>query len=312
MKRRGLLISILLIFSITGFGQQINVLKTVTIPTGNSDFMAPRFSPDGSKVLFTQSGFRGLWLYDLSDKSIMQLNDYQGAGYEAEFTPDGKQVIFKIDEYSGMKKYSSLAVQPFNDKNITYIVRKIRHLSNVRWVNNHTAVYREGNEIKAYNVARNESAKSNSITAPYAFIENNKLVVYRDGKRKTLQPLGEKGHYIWLSLSPDKSRLLFTVTGKGTFVTDLEGNVLADLGYANAPKWSPDGKWIVYMVDEDDGHTMTASDIWAVSSDEQKRFQLTKTADKIEMYPCWSPAMDKIAFDTFDGKIVYLEIEISN
>jgi hypothetical protein len=30
------------------------------------------------------------------------------------------------------------------------------------------------------------------------------------------------------------------------------------------------------------------------------------------MHPAWSPSMDKIAFDTVDGRIGYLTIEISD
>ncbi|MFH1214564.1 MAG: hypothetical protein V1681_10770, partial [Candidatus Neomarinimicrobiota bacterium] len=66
------------------------------------------------------------------------------------------------------------------------------------------------------------------------------------------------------------------------------------------------------MVDEDDGHTMTASDIWAVTSDGVSKIQLTKTAEDIEMYPNWAPAMDKIVYETFGGKIVFINIEIAD
>ncbi|MBL7067648.1 MAG: PD40 domain-containing protein, partial [Candidatus Marinimicrobia bacterium] len=103
---------------------------------------------------------------------------------------------------------------------------------------------------------------------------------------------------------------LFTLAGAGTFITDLEGKIQAQLGIANAPKWSPDGKWIVYMVDEDDGHVITASDIWAVSADGKTRIQLTKTSEIHEMYPAWSPLMDKIVFDTNSGKIIIMNISV--
>ncbi|MCK4295874.1 MAG: PD40 domain-containing protein, partial [Candidatus Marinimicrobia bacterium] len=122
--------------------------------------------------------------------------------------------------------------------------------------------------------------------------------------------LGE-GQYIWLSISPDKSKLLFTLAGRGTFITDLNGNALIELGYANAPMWSPDGNWVVYMVDEDDGYRITASDIYAVSSDGKEKVQLTNTQNTIEMHPNWSPSMDKIVFDTIEGNIMLIEVKIA-
>jgi Tol biopolymer transport system component len=146
---------------------------------------------------------------------------------------------------------------------------------------------------------------------PVVYIEDQKIAIILDNQKKLLTPLGE-GNYIWPSLSPDKTRLLFTFAGRGTFVADLAGNVLAELGIARAPEWSPDGNWVVCMVDVDDGHVITASDIWVVSADGKRRIQLTETEDLIEMHPAWSPSMDKIAFDTVDGRIGYLTIEISD
>jgi len=309
MKRIRYFISVLLIFSATGFGQQIKVLETVAITTENRDFTSPQFSPDGSKILFTQSGFRGLWLYDLSDKSIIQLNDHPGAGYEPVFTRDGRQIIFRVDEYRGMKKYSALAIQTIGAKKVDYIVKNVRFLSPATRLENESIIYRKDKDIKAYNMNRKESIQSGGIDETFAYIEGQKIVLHKNGDRKELAPLGD-GNYIWLSLSPDNSRLLFTLAGAGTFITDLEGKIQAQLGIANAPKWSPDGKWIVYMVDEDDGHVITASDIWAVSADGKTRIQLTKTSEIHEMYPAWSPLMDKIVFDTNSGKIIIMNISV--
>jgi len=309
MRRILLLIVIVLLIS-TASGQQIEVTNTVLLPVGDVSFAAPRFNPDGTKLLFTQSGYKGLWLYGLEQKSLEQINDYTGAGYEPIFSADGRQIIFRIDDYSKRKKYSSLAIQTLPDRTVEYIVKNIRDLSPPKYLNGQTLIYRSNKSVRLYDPSRKEYLKSDIIDDIYAYIDYQQIVVITNGKTTVLTPLG-KGNYIWLSLSPDKSRLLFKLVGSGTYITDPEGNVLVELGMANAPKWSPDGNWIVYMRDEDDGHKMTASEIWAVSGDGLNHFQLTKTDDRIEMYPCWSPDMNKIAFDTDDGRIGYLEINIS-
>ncbi len=310
MKHIRLLISVLLIFSATGFGQQINVLETVAITAGNRDFTSPQFSPDGSKILFTRSGLRGLWLYDLSDKSIMQLNDHPGAGYEPVFTKDGRRIIFRVDEYIKMRKYSALAIQTIGDKKIEYLSEKMRFLSPALSLNGNRVAAVADKEVRTFSIDKKESAQSVGLQEPVTYIEDQKIALVKDGRKAILAPFGD-GNYIWSSLSSDKTRLLFTFAGRGTFIADLSGNIISELGIARAPKWSPDGKWVVYMLDEDDGHVVTASDIWAVSADGKTRIQLTKTKDIKEMYPAWSPSMDKIAFDTVDGRIGYLTIEIS-
>ncbi len=310
MKRIRFLISVLLIFSATGFGQQINVPETVAITAGNRDFTSPQFSPDGSKILFTQSGFRGLWLYDLSDKSSTQLNDHIGAGYEPVFTKDSRRIIFRVDEYIKMRKYSALAIQTIGGKKIEYLSEKMRYLSPALGLSDNRVAAIADKEARTFSIDKKESALAASIQEPITYIEDQKIALVKDGKKAILAPFGE-GNYIRPSLSPDKTGLLFTFVGRGTFISDLSGNINAELGIARSPKWSPDGKWVVYMLDEDDGHVITASDIWVVTADVKTRIQLTKTNEIKEMYPDWSTLMDKIAFNTVDGKIGYLTIEIS-
>ena len=77
------------IFLGSALGQQIDVLKTVIVSDGQTQrFTSPQFSPNGSKILFSEAGFKGLWLYDVNLKIIAQINDLPGAGYEPVFTQD--------------------------------------------------------------------------------------------------------------------------------------------------------------------------------------------------------------------------------
>jgi len=141
------------------------------------------------------------------------------------------------------------------------------------------------------------------------YIENRKIVLIKDGEKNLLEPFG-KGIYIWPSLSPDGTKLLFTKGGKGTYISDLQGNILQEIGYANAPKWSTDGNWLVYMKDHDDGTDFTASDIFVYSVKDKKEYRITATDDRIEMYPSWNEEMTKIVFETTIGIIYIAEIEI--
>ena len=139
---------------------------------------------------------------------------------------------------------------------------------------------------------------------------NSNLVLYEDGNTVTLN-LSEESRYLWASLSPDQSKILFTKAGEGTFISDLQGNILLELGNANAPHWSPDGNWIVYMDDKDNGYYYTASEIFVVSADGSKKYQITDTDHEIEMYPQWAPDMNGLIFHTITGiiKIAHLEVE---
>jgi Tol biopolymer transport system component len=123
-----------------------------------------------------------------------------------------------------------------------------------------------------------------------------------------LAPLGE-GNYIWPSVSPDGTKLLFTRAGKGTYFYDLQGNILANLGHANAPQWSPDGKWILFMKDYDNGTDVKSSDIFAYNLLNSQTTQLSDTKDIHEMYPQWSSDGQKVIFNSADGKIFLMELK---
>jgi Tol biopolymer transport system component len=257
--------------------QNINVLGTVIVSDGNDhNFTAPQFSPDGGKILFSEAGFKGLWLYDISKKSLNQLNDLTETGYEPVFSPDGQKIYFRTDNYIEYKRYSSLAMQTIDDKQVDYLAKDVRRLSTPALIDKQTVVYRQDKSLNAVNTGSKEKMLVKNVTDTYGFTEDQKIVLVSNGVRKEMTPVG-KGNYIWLSLAPDKTKMLFTVAGGGTFISDLNGNILVKLGKANAPKWSPDGNWILYMVDKDDGHTMTASDIWAVTTDGVTKVQLTNT-----------------------------------
>lgn len=299
------------------FSQTIEVVKNEQILPDKKQFMAhPKFSPDGNKILLSSAKYKGLWLYDLKDKRLENLNTKNGAGYKAHFSADGSKVLFRYNSYKNRRKHSTLAIQNIDNNEIQSLVQEKRKLSPPHFTNEASILFNLKGKKQVFDLAENQvreiSALSKPVSSePVAYTENSELFVIKNGEEEVLNPLGE-GHYIWGSISPEKERILFTLAGKGTYISDLDGNIIAELGYLNAPRWSPDGKWVVGMQDRDNGERITESDIVVVTANGQKTFKLTDTKDKIEMYPAWSPTENKLAFNTLDGKIEILQIQINN
>ena len=66
--------------------------------------------------------------------------------------------------------------------------------------------------------------------------ENLDLNLYRNGEKVVLKPHGD-ANYIWSSLSPDQTMILFN-TKYGTAICDLNGNEIINLGQDfDAPVW---------------------------------------------------------------------------
>ena len=312
MKKLLLTIIVLLTCSIMAIGQTISVLETKNITNiSEGEFYHPKFSPDGSKIFFTQANYKGIYFVNLDDNTLIQLNNEVGAGYEFNFSQNNL-IYYRTDSYVNGRKYSSLKSIDVITKAVQLIVADKRFLSTPQYLGNNTISYTVNNKLQSF-AQKNVKYKTQltSETKPYVEIENCKIAVDISGSKNILTPAGN-GNYIWPSVAPDNSKLLFTVAGKGTYVSDLNGNILSDLGYANYPRWSPDGKWISYMVDKDNGLTVTSSDIYITSADGEKKFQITDTKDVFEMYPDWSPKGDQLVLNSYDGKIILIKLKIEN
>ena len=122
-----------------------------------------------------------------------------------------------------------------------------------------------------------------------------------------LDPL--KGQYIWPRLSPDAGHLVAVEMDRGAFVYSFADSKFQLIGKCNSPAWSSDGKWIIGMDDRDDGHSIYASDIIAVSPDGKTKVTLTDTFDAIALNPSSSPVEYKVVYNTADGKIFILTFE---
>jgi hypothetical protein len=103
--------------------------------------------------------------------------------------------------------------------------------------------------------------------------------------------------YFAPSLSPDGKLVVFTGLSTGIHVARVVdgGEVFADEG--TNPSWSPDGRFIAYDRTRDDGHVLTAGDVFIVSVGDWRKADLTGTADRIELRPVFSPGGRRISFE---------------
>jgi len=296
-----------IIFSLcfTIYGQQISIKEIETVETVNNAFY-PIFSPDGNKIYYTSYNYTGLWTYNLNNEKSEKLNSHSGAGFSPVFTKDGKNIVYRKEVFENRRKYSSIVAFNLETKTESVLEEQNRYLTRPIRTTTGDIVYKKKNKFFAYD--QQLKNKTNSFSGKLIDLNNSNLVVYEDDNPITLN-FSNENQYLWASLSPDQTKILFTKAGIGTYVSDLQGNTLVELGYANAPVWSQDGMWIAYMVDKDDGHQITSSDIFVVSQDGSKKFQITKSDNEIEMYPQWDPEGTKLVFHTNSGKIQIAHFE---
>ena len=131
------------------------------------------------------------------------------------------------------------------------------------------------------------------------------IVLTRNGKSTILTPNGADDAYNWASISPDETKILYYVSGKGCYTCDLNGKNVHYIALdCRAPQWYNDNI-IIGMHDEDNGKWITASAIVAYSLQGEKQILVNK--ETMAIYPY--TADGKIAFSTAAGKVYVMNVK---
>ncbi len=290
MKTR--IIFLLLLCTVMVYGQVVKVKNHYSLTSQVKErAFYPVFNPEGTQLLYTTENYKGLNLYYIQTGEVKVIAGDAGAGYSPMFSSDSKKIYYKQTTKKDGRQYKSLMSFDQTAGKSVKLSEPLRSLKEV-------------NIIQKQVIKKTAALSSVSVST-----ENLKIVLYRDGKRTEMEPVGKVAGYIWTSLSPNRKMILFTATSKGTFVCDLEGKVVASLGKLNAPVWYDDS-YVVGMVDKDNGSFITSSQIVMASLDGKLRQTLTPD-DTIALYPAASATSQRIAYSTPKGELYIMEIEIN-
>ncbi|MDD4609975.1 MAG: hypothetical protein PHY71_07550 [Bacteroidaceae bacterium] len=241
----------------------------------------PRFSADGASLLLTSENYKGLSHYNLKSGLLTTISNEQGAGYQPSFSVKENKVLYVTSSrkngrlYKTKKQYSMQTAE-------------------------HKVLSAPSRTVKVEKAMLQEQKFTVSL-------EDLKIVVYRGTERSVLSPIEGVTNYLWPSLSPDKTKILFTAVTKGTYVCDLSGTVLAKLGKLNAPVWCGNDK-VVGMQETDNGESILQSNIVLMDVDGQKS-QILSDTNTIALYPAASLDGKHVAYTTAKGALHLLEIE---
>lgn len=262
----------------------------------------PVFNNSGDKLLFSTSGYTGLQLYDFAQNKANNISSAAGAGYEPIFDASENKVFYRTTSFENNRRFDAIQSYDLNTGVQRQMLPPSREVKQARNFHNGLLVMADKKLMKS-TFGSTQKNIPNFVTT-----DDLRIVLYRNNIRYEMNPLREAdSRYIWVSLSPDNNKLLFTAAGKGTFVSDLEGNIIAKLGYLNAPVWY-NNQYVVGMNDKDDGHVVTSSEIKLVNIETTKAI-VVSTNKQIAMYPAAAGNAKRIAYHTNDGKIFVVEME---
>ena len=299
---RKVLLAFAATLTVGGWAQVFNVASLVPValpPDVGSKVVA--ISGQGDFLLLTADDNSGLTKLDLSTGKAQNITRAAGAGYDARVSPDGKRVVYRENSFtSGHLRMVSLRSINLGSGQSRELVAPTRNLQGVG-INNHAALPVTRGQVTAKGFEGKVSDKSGVVLS----INNRQLMISCNGKTRNLSPNGKDKSYLWPSLSPDGTKILYYVGAEGAFVCNLDGSNVKPLGMMRAPQWWDDAT-VVGMYDQDDGEFVYASRIVATNLKGDKQ---SLTPDSlIAMYPKVSAQAGKIAFSTPDGKAYIINV----
>lgn len=294
---RKILFAMALGFSMSLMGQVLNVtsIEQVNLP---DKAVVAAISPQGDYLLLTSATNQGLTKLDLNTSQSQVLSTAPSSGHNVRISPDGQTVVFRESSFNDKHlRLSSLKSINLGTGASQVLVKPTRDL--------------QGYAVDATSVgAVNKGKYSNKAIAgtkaqklPVLSVNKGKLMITINGKTRNLSPNGDQYSYMWASLSPDGSKVLYYQAAHGTYVCDLDGSNVRKVGKMRAPVWY-DNNTVIGMMDLDDGEYIYASTIVAATLDGTVQ---TLTGDNvIAMYP--HATAGKIAFSTPSGEAYIINV----
>jgi|GEM_PF-2917302 len=143
------------------------------------------------------------------------------------------------------------------------------------------------------------SIKGDALQLMDSNLKSSFSVVCSDGSRVLSAELNNDGSLCLIS----------SVSGL-IEIHDMNSRSRTEIGRGDLPVWSPDGRFILYHLLEDDGHVFTAGELYVYDIEKAEKIQLTKTDHCIEYEASWSPDGRYIAYrDLKNSSIELIDFE---
>lgn len=307
MNKHLLFIILILLIPVMIFSQQQSVRL---LGDENDPCLAPTFSPNGKYIAFSKSNYKGIYIYNLDNKTISQITDEVAAGFAMQWSIDSKYILSRPAYYDGPIRYNTVKIfdiQTKQAKQLTDYRTKMPSLPYWSPYNDEVVIAFKGNVEEFQSNLNIAPPVNNSMNNDIIFLIDDKIAVKNSttGKINIYEPVKGK-KCMNISVSPDNKRIAFEIYGGDLHSMKTDGTELVNLGKGYRPKWLNDSETIVYMISEDDGHQFTYSDIFSIKYNGTNKRNLTNTKDRHETSPSVSLKDNTIVFEVLNEGSIHL------
>lgn len=237
----------------------------------------PQFVPNGKALVYTSKSYQGLWMFDFTSLTSKALTDKRGAGYQPEVLSD--RVVYQVKS-------------------------KVKYIESVDLTSGTVSSIQEGKNKLSPSRYKNSISKDR-ITVQCSSDLQKIEITEQEGETRTISPSGNT-NYLYAALSPDKDRIVYQVSGLGSFICDLKGQIQKSLGDAQNPSWISASE-LLYTVAKDDGTQILSSELYVHDTHTNEKFHLSIDIDDQVENPRANVQGDQIVANTQEGKIYLIK-----
>ena len=267
---------------------------------------------DGEMVRLQASS---LWkLTQLPEVQMTQVeNVAQGLRFPS-ISPDGSQIIMydRIDDTkSRLVRYQSA------DRSLSVLLENDEASPYVQWESDNRIAVRQPDKPFFQDGAKMKfdltTSKRPLLREKKRYVEENFIAYDADDviilvrkDTQTLQAISDTNadRYYAPMVSPDEKYVVFSGLTTGVHVFDIAKNAVVYIGKnGTSPSFSPDGRYLIYAITDDDGHVLTTGDLMLLDLETHSYRQIANPTKEIRTRASLSRSATSIAYETEDGRI---------
>lgn len=201
--------------------------------------------------------------------------------YHPVLSADGTQLLFSNADYSNLRTYDFTSGA----------VKKIQADKDA--------------SLKAHFVDNKLSLETSASVRT----DGSTLFINVNGVEKSFSPVESYAGYVWPSISPDGTKVMFVAAGKGIVIVDLNGNIISRPGKYEAPVWFGNDNILVQNA-TDDGHQFTSSQILLLNLDGTESQAITHP-ESMTFSPAASIENGRVVYTTIDGRLYEVNVKLN-
>ena len=314
IKKVGTILSLLILCTTFALAKQIETKgDPIALSHPGEYYMGPKWSPDGEQIAAGGPSYTGLYLLDFPTGNARQISGDYSAGYGFAWSHDGTRIASKISHFDNMRRSHTLVSFNISQGSMESLSAPRNRMSGIPvWTEDDAHLYltfaekfesfSTGSSIQALSMAQVNYIRDGRF--------QNRMTQPSKAESSEITQFSDQDHIYSYAISPDGAHVVYSTAGQNLWLAKVNGDDRISLGRGSAPAWAPDGQWITFMLTFDDGHSITASDIYAIHIDGSSRANLTESPDLFEMNPQWSPDGAWIVYDTDQlGQLFIQQVE---